>query len=63
MNLVLDLFKGFEVEYDWRNKIIIINKPMPVKDFVYLKKLIKITTEDVADIRLYGDNLSKKRWE
>ena len=50
MYLILDLFRGFEVEYDRKNKIITINKPMPVPDFIYLKNLLSRVSDEVKDI-------------
>ena len=61
MYLILDLFRGFEVEYDRKNKIITINKPMPVPDFIYLKNLLSRVSDEVKDIRLYADNRTKIR--
>lgn len=61
MGLVLDIFKGFDIEYDRKYKIITINKPMPVGDFVYLKNLLTRVSDEVKDIRLYGDNSIKLR--
>lgn len=61
MYLILDLFWGFEVEYDRKNKIITINKPMPVPDFIYLKNLLSRVSDEVKDIRLYADNRAKVR--
>lgn len=55
MNLILDYFKGFEVEYDRMHKIVTINKPMPVSDFIILRYLLTKTIEQVEDIRLYAD--------
>ena len=61
MDLILDLFRGYEIEYDRRHKTIIINKPIPIKEFMYLKELLKRTNSEVKDIRVYGDRLSKVR--
>lgn len=61
MNLILDLFRGYEIEYDRKHKIIAINKPIPIKEFMYLKELLKRTNSEVKDIRVYGDRLSKVR--
>lgn len=49
----------FEVEYDRTNKILTINKPMRVADFVYLKKIIPYLRDEVKDIRLYGDRRTR----
>lgn len=59
MNLILDLFRGYEIEYDRTHKVVIINKPIPIKEFMYLKELLKRTNSEVKDIRVYGDKISK----
>lgn len=59
MYLILDLFRGFEVEYDRKNKIVIVNKPIPVSDFIYLKRLLKGVSDEVKDIRVFTDKLRK----
>lgn len=61
MYLILDIFRGFEVEYDRKNKLIIVNKPIPVSDFIYLKRLLNGVSDEVKDIRVYGDRLTKVR--
>ena len=59
MYLILDLFRRFEVEYDRKNKIVIVNKPIPVSDFIYLKRLLKGVSDEVKDIRVFTDKLRK----
>lgn len=59
MYLVLNLFRRFGVEYDRKNKIIIVNKPIPVSDFVYLKYLLSKVNEEVKDIRVFTDKLRR----
>lgn len=61
MDLILDLFKGFEVEYDRRHRIFYINKAMPVNDFLYLKFMLSRTSEGVEDIRLFDDKRRKRK--
>ena len=61
MYLILDLFRGFEVEYERKNKLIIVNKPIPVSDFIYLKRLLNGVSDEVKDIRVYGNRLIKVR--
>lgn len=61
MGLILDLFKGFDVEYDVKYKIFYVNKPIPIADFLYLKELLKMAKEEVKDIRVYGSKLSRIR--
>lgn len=61
MDLILDLFRGFEVEYDRRHKIFYINKKMSVSDFMYLKSLLSRVNDEVKDIRLFDDKLRKRK--
>lgn len=61
MELILDLFGGFGIEYDAKNKIIIINQEMPVKTFMLLKHLLKRTNREVKDIELYSTRLMRVR--
>lgn len=59
MDLTNYFKRVFEVEYDRTNKILTINKPMRVADFVYLKKIIPYLRDEVKDIRLYGDRRTR----
>lgn len=59
MDLTNYFKRVFEVEYDRINKILTINKPMRVADFVYLKKIIPYLRDEVKDIRLYGDRRTR----
>lgn len=61
MDLILDTFRGYGIEYDRRNKIITINKEMSVEQFQELKKLLKMATEEIKDVRLYSNRLQKVR--
>lgn len=63
MNTLLAAYKKYDVEYDRQNKILSIGQPMPVNEFIGLKKLLSLSTEKVNDIRLES-NYSKiyKRW-
>ena len=59
MDLTNYFKRVFEVEYDRINKILTINKPIRVADFVYLKKIIPYLRNEVKDIRLYGDRRTR----
>ena len=59
MDLTNYFKRVFEVEYDRINKILTINKPIRVADFVYLKKIIPYLRDEVKDIRLYGDRRTR----
>lgn len=61
MDLILETFRGYGIEYDRRNKIITINKEMSVEQFQELKKLLKMATEEIKDVRLYSNRLQKVR--
>lgn len=59
MDLTNYFKRVFEVEYDRINKILTINRPMRVADFVYLKKIIPYLRDEVKDIRLYGNRRTR----
>lgn len=61
MDLILDFYRGYGIEYDTKNKIITINKKMPVKEFMQLREILKRTTAEVKEIRLYSSRLMKVR--
>lgn len=61
MGLILDIFKGYEVEYNPHTKILEINKPISVATFMNLRRLLKYTSVEIKDIRVYGSRLSKIR--
>ena len=61
MNLILDIFKGYEVEYNPRTKILEINKPISVAAFRDLRRLLKYTSVEIKDIRVYGSRIAKVR--
>lgn len=61
MGLILDIFKGYEVEYNPRTKILEINKPISVAAFIDLRRLLKYTSVEVKDIRVYGSRIAKVR--
>ena len=61
MELILDLFGGYGIEYDAKEKIIIINQEMPVKTFMQLRHLLKRTNKEVRDIQLYSTRLMRIR--
>lgn len=50
MSLILEQFQRYDVEYDVKDKYLFIRKPIPVKDFVYLRQLIKLAKEPVDEI-------------
>jgi hypothetical protein len=54
MSLISDIFKHYNVVYDRECKIVSVNHPISVADFIYLKQLLRVSTLDVEDIRV-GD--------
>lgn len=61
MGLILDIFKGYEVEYNSRTKILEINKPISVAAFMDLRRALEYTKVEVKDIRVYGSRIAKIR--
>ena len=61
MDLILDFYRGYGIEYDTKDKIITINKEMPVKEFMTLRQFLKYAPEEVREIRLYKSRLMKVR--
>ena len=54
MNEILFRYHKYGIEYNEELGIIIINKPIEVKEFLELKRLLKRTLLDVNDIRILG---------
>lgn len=52
MKILLEAFSDYFLEYDVRHKILYIKAPIPVKDFMRLRKLLENVKEEVLEIRL-----------
>lgn len=52
MKILLDAFSDYFVEYNVKTKVLEIKAPIPVKDFMRLKKLLENVKEEVKEIRL-----------
>lgn len=50
MEYILDYFKKYDCEF--RKNIFVIKKPIGVKEFIYLKKLLKYYSGNIEDIRV-----------
>lgn len=54
MSLISDIFKHYNVVYDRECKIVNVNQPISVADFIYLKQLLRVSTLEYDDIRVGG---------
>ena len=52
MDKTLEWLSSYGSEYDVKNQILYIRKPMPVKEFVTLKKLLVKYGNKVKDIKV-----------
>jgi hypothetical protein len=52
MKVLLEAFSDYYIEYDAKWKILYIKAPIPVKDFMRLRKLLENVQEKVVEIRL-----------
>ena len=59
MREILYRYKKYEIEYLWGLGIVVVNKEMPVVEFIKLKNLLKMSGEPITDIRLYGNRLAR----
>lgn len=56
MDYVLDYLKKYDCHFDNKNKIFTIRKPISVKEFLYVRKLLKFVNMDIYDIRIETNN-------
>lgn len=54
MSLIKDILNRYNIVYDRECKMVSVNHPINVADFIYLKQLLRVSTLDVEDIRV-GD--------
>lgn len=52
MQIILSEFKEYYPRYDAETKTLFLQGKMPVKDFVYLRKLIKCSKFKIEDLIL-----------
>lgn len=57
MDLISDIFKHYNVEYDRECKVVNVKEPISVEDFIYLKQVLGVSTIDYKDIRVGGAKL------
>lgn len=54
MSIIKDILKKYNIVYDKECKVVYVNQPINVLDFIYLKRMLGITTLEIEDIRV-GD--------
>lgn len=52
MQEILYRFRRYYPWYDRQHKVLSLKGKIPVKDFVELKRMLKLTKEEVEDIRV-----------
>lgn len=57
MDLIHDIFKQYNIVYDRERKVISVNSPISVDNFIYLKRVLKMTSLDIHDIVIGGVKL------
>ena len=60
LELIKSLFKQYKIDYDKECKVLSVNQPILVEDFIYLKRLIRLSNIDIQDIRV--SNQRSKLW-
>ena len=56
--LIKSIFNKYELELDIKSKIVFVKRPIPVENFIYLKRLIMLSSLDIQDIRV-----TSNKWE
>lgn len=56
--LIKSIFNKYDLEFDKKSKIICVKRPISVENFIYLKRLIMLSSLDVQDIRV-----TSNKWE
>lgn len=54
MSLIKDILNRYNIVYDKECKMVSVNHPISVADFIYLKQLLRVSTLEIEDIRV-GD--------
>ena len=60
MHEILYRYEEYEIEYNRGLGIITVNKKIPVKKFLELKYLLKVSKENINDIRVQTEKV--RRW-
>lgn len=55
---ILEIFKKYDIEYNFINKLIVVNEPMLVVDFVYLRALLNLVDKNIR-IKVNGNKGSR----
>lgn len=61
MEIIKEMFKRYSIDYDKECKVLNVNQPILVEDFIYLKRLIALTNLEIQDIRVFGGYNGKIR--
>ena len=56
--LIKSVFSQYDLELDIKSKIVFVKRPISVENFIYLKRLIMLSSLDVQDIRV-----TSNKWE
>lgn len=56
--LIKSVFSQYELELDIKSKIVFVKRPISVENFIYLKRLIMLSSLDIQDIRV-----TSNKWE
>lgn len=52
LELIKSIFNHYNIHYDKECKVLSVNQPILVEDFIYLKRLIMLSNIDIQDIRV-----------
>lgn len=56
--LIKSIFSQYDLELDIKSKIVFVKRPISVENFIYLKRLIMLSSLDIQDIRV-----TSNKWE
>lgn len=62
LDIIKEMFKKYNLDYDNECKVLSVNQPILVEDFIYLKRLIALSNLNIQDIRVYGGCNGKIRY-
>ena len=52
LELIKSILNHYNIQYDKECKVLSVNQPILVEDFIYLKRLIMLSNIDIQDIRV-----------